>query len=173
MDSIQNAISESSHPGTGRRSISLKGKIILGITGGIGIGLTVVCLPFVSPALRKHCLPYVPATTQQVKNVLYAVQKENPSSRNVRLLDIGSGDGRIVIESAKQGHTSHGVELNPWLVYYSRLNAYRMGVWNKTKFYRKNLWNFNVSGYNNIVIFGVDGMVSEKLEATVWIPDVT
>ena len=53
--------------------------------------LTVICAPFVSPALRRICLPYVPATTTQVSNVMKAVK-----GRNGQLIDLGSGDGRIV-----------------------------------------------------------------------------
>lgn len=62
------------------------------LAGGIAVGLTVVCAPFVSPALRKVCLPYVPATTQQIKNVFQALTNQKGS-----LIDLGSGDGRIVI----------------------------------------------------------------------------
>ena len=36
------------------------------------------------------------------------------------LLDIGSGDGRLVVDAAKMGFRATGVELNRWLVYYSR-----------------------------------------------------
>ena len=36
------------------------------------------------------------------------------------IVDLGSGDGRIVIEAAKRGIPAEGVELNPWLVLYSR-----------------------------------------------------
>ena len=59
--------------------------------GGIGAALSVICVPFVSPALRRVCLPYVPATTAQVENVLAALQ-----GRAGSLIDIGSGDGRLV-----------------------------------------------------------------------------
>lgn len=61
------------------------------LTGGTAVGLMVVCAPFVSPALRRVCLPYVPATTSQVNNVLLALR-----GRHGSLLDLGSGDGRIV-----------------------------------------------------------------------------
>lgn len=61
-------------------------------TGSVAVGLTVICAPFVSPALRKVCLPYVPATTQQIRNVFNALANQRGS-----LIDLGSGDGRIVI----------------------------------------------------------------------------
>lgn len=71
--------------------------IIFYVIGGIAIGLSVICAPFVAPALRKHCLPYVPATTQQVENIMSVLGKPVVGNVSPRLLDIGSGDGRIVI----------------------------------------------------------------------------
>ena len=102
----------------------------------------------------------MPATVKQIDNVLASVRR-GAGSTSDKLLDIGSGDGRIVIAAAKRLHLeAHGVELNPWLVYYSRLAALKGGVFGQTKFYRKDLWKFDISGYNNIVIFGVEQMVS-------------
>lgn len=82
-------------------------------------------------------------------------------------MDIGSGDGRIVIESGKAGVCSegHGVELNRWLVYYSRWMAYRNGVFSTTKFFKKDLWKYDLSPYNQIVIFGVEEMVSRTMSS--------
>ena len=122
------------------------------------MGLSIVCFPFVSPALRRHCLPYVPATTQQLKNVIGALRQEGKGGL---LIDIGSGDGRITIEAAKAGVCSqaHGVELNRWLVYYSKWMAYRNGVVATTKFFKKDLWKTSLTPYNQIVIFGVEEMV--------------
>ncbi|XP_058129245.1 ATP synthase subunit C lysine N-methyltransferase [Anopheles ziemanni] len=141
-----------------RKSTSLSGKILISITGGIAVGLSIVCYPFVAPALRKHCLPYVPATPNQIKNVLSFIKPVGGSSR---LLDIGSGDGRIVIAAARAQRSlkADGVELNPWLVYYSRFAALRHGVLGKTNFYRKDLWKFSLAPYDHIVIFGVEQMM--------------
>lgn len=60
--------------------------------GGIAVGLSIICVPFVSPALRKYCLPYIPATNSQIENVFKAL-----NGRKGKLVDLGSGDGRIVI----------------------------------------------------------------------------
>lgn len=59
--------------------------------GGVSVALSIICYPFVSPALRKVCLPYVPATNVQVQNVLSVIK-----GRQGKLVDLGSGDGRIV-----------------------------------------------------------------------------
>ncbi|XP_063368890.1 ATP synthase subunit C lysine N-methyltransferase [Cydia amplana] len=138
------------------RKLSSAGKILIYTTGGLAVGVSIVCIPFVSPALRKVCLPYVPATTEQLAGVTKAL-----SGRSGRLLDVGSGDGRIVFTAAKLGFKSDGVELNPWLVYYSRIAALLSSQSQNTKFYRRNLWTFSLKPYDNIVIFGVEQMMSE------------
>jgi len=135
------------------------GLIIASVVGGLGLAITSVCVPFVLPALRRVCLPFVPATTTQVANVRAALK-----GNQGKLLDIGSGDGRLVVEAARMGFKSTGVELNRWLVYYSRVSAWREGVRSNTNFLRHDLWKHDMSGYNNVVIFGVEQMMPE-LEA--------
>ncbi|XP_048580315.1 ATP synthase subunit C lysine N-methyltransferase isoform X2 [Nematostella vectensis] len=142
---------------------SVVGKVILGVTGAAVVGLVAVTTPFVLPALRKVCVPYVPATDKQIVNVLRMC-------RPGTLVDLGSGDGRVVIAAAKQGCQAHGVELNPWLVYYSRLQARLQGLHNKATFSRQDLWKVNLKHYDNIVIFGVSEMdeVQEGIDS-VWL----
>lgn len=65
----------------------------------------------------------------------------------------------IFLETAKANFKSHGVELNPWLVVYSKLNALKQGLSKDTKFFKRDLWKYDVSTYDNIVIFGVEQMV--------------
>lgn len=74
-----------------RQSRSRLGVIVTGVLGGSLVALYAVAAPFVTPALRKVCLPFVPATTAQVENVLRVLR-----ARSGTLVDIGSGDGRIV-----------------------------------------------------------------------------
>ncbi|XP_029796942.1 ATP synthase subunit C lysine N-methyltransferase isoform X2 [Suricata suricatta] len=87
--------------------------------------------------------------------------------RRGSLVDIGSGDGRVVIAAAKEGFTAVGYELNPWLVWYSRYRARREGVQGSARFYVANLWKVTFSQYTNVVVFGVPQMMphlEEKLE---------
>jgi len=74
-----------------KKSRSRVGVIVTGLLGGSLVVLYAVAAPFIAPALRKYCLPFVPATTAQVKNVLGVLR-----ARSGTLADIGSGDGRIV-----------------------------------------------------------------------------
>lgn len=62
--------------------------------GASAVGISAISLPFVLPAFRRVCLPYVPASETQIKNVLGLLQKcPAPATP---LIDLGSGDGRIV-----------------------------------------------------------------------------
>uniref|UniRef100_UPI00358FA626 ATP synthase subunit C lysine N-methyltransferase-like n=1 Tax=Myxine glutinosa TaxID=7769 RepID=UPI00358FA626 len=138
------------------------GLVLAGITGGAVFALYAVAVPFVLPALRAVCLPFVPATDKQLANVLSLLR-----GRRGRLADIGSGDGRIVIAAAKHGFQATGFELNPWLVWYSRFRAYHQGVQSRARFHKVDLWKVNFAEYDNIVIFGVPQMMKDlarKLE---------
>lgn len=67
------------------------GLLATGAVGGVLVALYAVVTPFLAPALRKVCLPFVPATSTQIENVLKMLQ-----GRSGSLADIGSGDGRVV-----------------------------------------------------------------------------
>uniref|UniRef100_A0A8C5REU9 ATP synthase subunit C lysine N-methyltransferase n=1 Tax=Laticauda laticaudata TaxID=8630 RepID=A0A8C5REU9_LATLA len=122
------------------------GVLLPGIIGGTLVALYSVAIPFIAPALRKHCLPFVPATSKQIENVLIMLK-----GRKGMLVDIGSGDGRIVIAAAKVGFKAVGYELNPWLVWYSRYRAWREGVHQDVNFYISDLWKVSsLSHYLNI-----------------------
>ena len=43
---------------------------VLGGAAAVFVGFTWLAFPFISPAFRKHCLPYVPATEKQIDMVL-------------------------------------------------------------------------------------------------------
>lgn len=86
---------------TGKVLLGLTGKLVnltsnfeifFSLLGGVALGLSVVCASFVSPAFRKFCLPYIPATKTQIKNIFLALKGQQGT-----LLDLGSGDGRIVL----------------------------------------------------------------------------
>jgi hypothetical protein len=121
-------------------------------------GLTVLAVPFLTPALRGHALPYVPATRQQLDNIFNLLKQYSTTPRR-HLIDLGSGDGRIVneleniyifvlvriilqvFEAVQQGFPrATGIEINRVLVYYARLKAYLSGQEKICQFKRANLW---------------------------------
>ena len=59
--------------------------------GGVAIGTMALSLPFILPALRRYCIPYVPATKEQVRTITSLL-----CGRRGPVIDLGSGDGRVV-----------------------------------------------------------------------------
>lgn len=78
--------------------------------------------------------------------------------------DLGSGDGRIVIAFAKMGLESHGFEINPFLVIWSRFRIRRKGLSNKAFIHWKSYWAEDLGKYNAVFIFGISYIMA-KIEA--------
>jgi hypothetical protein len=81
--------------------------------------------------------PYVP-TPQVVVNRMLELAQIKPGDT---VIDLGSGDGRIMITAAqKYGARGFGVELNPRLVQSSNEEAHRAGVADRIKFLQQDLF---------------------------------
>jgi len=75
------------------------------------------------------------------------------------MVDLGSGDGRIVIAFARAGADAHGYELNPVLVWWSRLHALALGLSNNAHFHIGSYWKEDLSKYRIVTIYGVPSMI--------------
>jgi len=69
------------------------------------------------------------------------------------VIDLGSGDGRIIIAAAKRGARAHGIEYNPDMVELSRLNAAKEGVSDKVTFAEADLFESDFSQATVITMF--------------------
>jgi SAM-dependent methyltransferase len=69
------------------------------------------------------------------------------------VIDLGSGDGRIVITAAKRGAQAHGIEYNPDMVELSKRNAAREGVAEKATFVKADLFESDFSPATVITMF--------------------
>jgi hypothetical protein len=69
------------------------------------------------------------------------------------LMDLGSGDGRLVITAARRGASALGVEYNPEMVELSRRNALQEGVGGKASFVNADLFETDLSKVTVITMF--------------------
>ena len=69
------------------------------------------------------------------------------------LIDLGSGDGRIVIEAAKRGATGLGVDLDASLVKYATENAVRQGVAERARFEVRDIFETDLSGATVVAFY--------------------
>ena len=126
--------------------------------GYFGLGLALISIPFVTPALRRYCLPFVPSRTVQLNNIYSVLDK----CKKGKLIDLGSGDGRIVIGACIKGFQATGVELNFWLLLVSKIQAFRNGIEDRCSFVKQDFWTVDLSSYDYIVVFGINRMVNIK-----------
>jgi len=111
----------------------------------------VLCAAFaVSLPARAADVPYVPSGD----TVVDAMLKLGGVNAKDYLIDLGSGDGRIVIAAARQfGARGFGVEIDDNLVRTSRRNAEKAGVQDKAEFFTRNLFDTDLSKATVITIY--------------------
>ncbi|MCC6472189.1 MAG: class I SAM-dependent methyltransferase [Burkholderiales bacterium] len=69
------------------------------------------------------------------------------------VLDLGSGDGRTVIQAAKRGARALGIEYNPEMVELSRRNATKEGVSDRAQFVKADIFASDFSQATVITMF--------------------
>lgn len=72
-----------------------------------------------------------------------------------------------VLECAKRGYHSVGVELNLPLVIFSKLSAQRKGLSSHAHFYRRNILKTNLHDYPTAVLFGAETIVSKMMHCII------
>jgi SAM-dependent methyltransferase len=94
--------------------------------------------------------PYV--QTPQV--VVDAMLETASVTKNDYVIDLGSGDGRMVITAAKKiGARGFGVDLDKRLVTLANNNARKAGVADRAKFYARDLFETDLSPASVITIY--------------------
>lgn len=111
--------------------------------------LSVIVYSFGRPFFRGA--PFAPTDRKTMNRMLERAQVK-PGER---ACDIGSGDGRIVIALAKAGAYADGFEINPLLVWWSKIRIKRAGLSQKARIIRKNLWQTDFSPYDVVALFGI------------------
>jgi hypothetical protein len=95
-------------------------------------------------------VPYVP-TPQIVVDRMLEMAKVTPQDY---VIDLGSGDGRIVITAVKKyGARGFGVDLNPVRIKESTENAAKAGVSEQASFYQRNLFETDLSQATVITMY--------------------
>ena len=94
--------------------------------------------------------PFVPVCSEEINKIL---KLANPKPREI-LYDLGSGDGRIIIEAAKKYDVrAIGIEINPFLFYFSRWKIKKLGLQERVKVLWSNFFKKDISQANIIIIY--------------------
>ncbi|KQR82317.1 class I SAM-dependent methyltransferase [Sphingomonas sp. Leaf343] len=70
-----------------------------------------------------------------------------------RVLDLGTGDGRILIAAARRGASGTGVDIDPVLIGEAKAAAARAGVADRTRFVAQDLFATPLRGHSVVTMF--------------------
>ena len=91
--------------------------------------------------------PYLPTLSRRTNDALDMLDLK----QGELLLELGSGDGRLLAAAAKRGIKSIGYELNPLLVWYSRVRLWRYRKLAHVKL--ANYWQVDLPKAQGIYVF--------------------
>lgn len=91
--------------------------------------------------------PFLPTLKERIVDVI-EISNLKPGQT---LLELGSGDGRILLEVAKKGIYGIGYELNPILVVYSKIKLWKYRKFVKIKW--RNYWLVRLPKADVVFVF--------------------
>lgn len=94
--------------------------------------------------------PYAPLGKEKIDTMINLLDIK----KGDKVVDLGSGDGRIVIGLARKGAQAHGYEINPLLVVISKYKINKAGLGKNAFIHMKSYWNEDVSKFDAITLFG-------------------
>ncbi len=95
-------------------------------------------------------LPYVATKRERINTIMRLTKIKNGEV----VVDLGSGDGRLLFASASKGAKAIGYEINPFLVILTRIHASLKGLSEYIKVYRKNLWEADLAIADIVFVYG-------------------
>ena len=73
--------------------------------------------------------------------------------KNETIVDLGSGDGRLLIKSAKRGAKAIGYEINPFMVIISMIHRKLEGFENQIEIRKESLWKADLAASDVIFVY--------------------
>jgi len=130
--------------------------LIIGII--TNVALTFFTVVFLSSfAVMAVGAPYVPCSVANRERIRVSIRGRK------RVLELGSGDGRVMCDLVAENGIVHGYEINPFLVWISRWRLWRFGLSRNTAVYRRNFWKYDFGEYDAVCVYGISYMM-ERLE---------
>ena len=123
---------------------------VRGLLAALAVAVSVSFSVWAASALALEEVPYVQTPDRVVEGMLDLAAVRSGDY----LVDLGSGDGRIVITAAyKRGTRGLGVEIDPRLVEKSRATAKQLGVSGRAEFAVQDLFETDIRSANVLTMY--------------------
>lgn len=96
--------------------------------------------------------PFVPTDKRNVDDMI-SIAQIKPGDK---MVDLGAGDGRIVIAAAKQGAQAEGYEISPFLWLLANWNIKKEGLEKQAKVHLSSYWAHDLSDMDVVTMFLID-----------------
>lgn len=108
--------------------------------------------------LRKGAF-FVPSRRSDVARMLAFLEVH----KGMKVADLGSGDGRLLVGLAEAGAEAHGFEHNPILVWQSRRAIRKKALHARALVHFRNFWKEDFSSFDAVVVYGIP-YIMQRLE---------
>lgn len=123
----------------------------------IGVLIFFFYMLFAVTAIIKGA-PYIRTKKASLEAIVHLM----PKNKDLKILDLGSGDGQVMLALKRNGYLLvDGIEIQPFLVLLSGIrlwihgyNRYGKGRWG-------NMWRVDTSGYDVIIVYGFPTIMRE------------
>ncbi len=131
--------------------------IFLSLIIGV-VGTFVVAFHFFAGAIGfLNGAPFLPSRSKQIRTMIGLARIE----ANTRVLDLGSGSGSLLRAAAQSGAAATGVEINPFLVVYSRLRSRWEGLHTRTTFIKGNIRTYPLRDADVVFCYLLSPLLAE------------
>lgn len=104
--------------------------------------------------------PYAPTKEDRMEHI-FALADARPGEL---LVDMGSGNGAVLLAAAERGIRARGVEINPFWVWYSRWRIARRGLSHRATVVRGDMFTHPIADANVIFLFLVPAAMARLSE---------
>ncbi len=101
--------------------------------------------------------PYVPTDDETIQNILALAEIK----KGQEVVDLGSGDGKMIIQFAKSGAIATGYEISPVLVWLTKYKIWKNKLSGNAYVYKRDFWKEDLSQFDVVILFGIPYIMDE------------
>ena len=113
----------------------------------------------IRPVAIQKDIPFVPSADERIDTMLELAG----NVKDKRVIDLGSGDGKVMIAFARKGAKTFGVEIDPSIFRRSLENIQKARLAGKIIVVNQDFWDVDLQYFDIVTLFGVTSLMP-KLE---------